>query len=128
MQSSQRGRFTAPADQSRRCKSQCCFCLRGKFLTFFVSVSRIIIIFKNMSLVIIISPFFFCCCVFRGRGRAGAPCSKKLRTTRRTLTPRRCSREKVYLAAHVLLLSRVVAVMSVGLVMDGGQSEEARDR
>ena len=69
MQSSQRGRFTAPADQSRRCKSQCCFCLRGKFLTFFVSVSRIIIIFKNMSLVIIISPFFFCCCVFRGRGR-----------------------------------------------------------
>jgi len=33
--------------------------LRCKFLTFFVSVSRIIIIVKNMSLIIIISPFFF---------------------------------------------------------------------
>ena len=56
------------------------------------------------------------------------PCLKKLPITRRTLTPHRCSRERIYLAAHVLLLSRVAAVMLVGLVMDGGQSEEARDR
>jgi len=33
--------------------------MRVKFLTFFVSVSRIITIFKNMSLIIIISPFCF---------------------------------------------------------------------
>ena len=35
---------------------------------------------------------------------------------------------KVYLAAHVVLLSRVTGIMSVGLVMHGGQSEEVQDR
>jgi len=104
--------------------------LRGKFLTFFVSISRIIIFFfNNMSLIIIISQFFLCCCVFRGAGATGAPCLKELPITRRTHTPLLMfERKRVYLATHVLLLSRVAAFMSVGLVMNGGQSEEARDR
>jgi len=63
---------SASGDGGGGCGDRSHVFLRGKFFTPFVSVSRITIIFKNMSLIIIVSPFLFCCCVFRGRGRRGA--------------------------------------------------------
>jgi len=100
--------------------SQCCFCLRGKFFTFFVSVPRIVVLFKNMPLIIITSPFFFCCCVFRGRGRRRGAVLKGASHHAAHPETTQMFERKVYLAVHVLLLSRVATVMSVGLVMDGG--------
>jgi len=87
----------------RRCKSRCCFCLRCKFLTFFVIVSRIIN-FKYMSLVNTISPFFFSCCIFRGRGSCRGAVLKEASHHAAQSNTTQMFKRKVYLTAHVLLL------------------------
>ena len=70
------------------------------------------IVFKNMSLIIVILSFFFCC-VFRGIVGVHAALKEVSHHAARHHTTQ-MSAGKVYLAADVLLLPWNAAVMSVG--------------
>jgi len=77
---------------------------------------RWITIFKNMPRIKVISPFFFYCCVFRGRVRRRSAVLKEAPHHAAHHHTTQCSRGRLYLAAHVLLLSWKAAVLSAGLV------------